>query len=161
MRKFKVKQTRVKAINRPIEEIIIHCSDTEEGLDYKANDIDDWHRDRGFEGIGYHYVVDLDGTIELGRDLQRAGAHVKDHNYSSIGICYIGGRDSNGEAADTRTDAQKQALRNLLQVLLSVWPHAHISGHRDWTKSKECPCFEAAQEYADLNGDVYVQGNGR
>jgi N-acetylmuramoyl-L-alanine amidase len=161
MRKFKVKQTRVKAINRPIEEIIIHCSDTEEGLDYKANDIDNWHRDRGFEGIGYHYVVDLDGTIELGRDLQRAGAHVKDHNYNSIGICYIGGRDSNGEAADTRTGAQKQALRNLLQVLLSVWPHAHISGHRDWTKSKKCPCFDAAKEYADLNGDVYVQGNGR
>jgi hypothetical protein len=69
MRKFKVKQTRVKAINRPIEEIIIHCSDTEEGLGYKANDIDNWHRDRGFEGIGYHYVIDLDGTIELGRDL--------------------------------------------------------------------------------------------
>lgn len=160
MRKFKVKQIRVKAINRPIEEIIIHCSATKAGVDYKADDIDNWHRDRGFEGIGYHYVIDLDGTIELGRDLRRAGAHTKEHNYDSIGICYIGGIDSNGGFADTRTEAQKKTLRNLLQVLLSVWPNAHISGHRDWTKGKECPCFDCA-EYADINGDIYVSGNNR
>ena len=157
MRKFKVKQIRVKAINRPIEEIIIHCSATKEGMDYKADDIDNWHREKGYEGIGYHYVVDLDGTIELGRDLQRAGAHVRDHNYNSIGICYIGGLDSDGNGKDTRTDAQKLALRALLQVLLAVWPNVHISGHRDWTSGKECPCFDAAAEYADITGDVNKQ----
>ena len=155
MRKFKVKQIRVKAINRPIAEIIIHCSATKEGEDYKADDIDNWHREKGYEGIGYHYVIDLDGTIELGRDLQRTGNHVKDHNYDSIGICYIGGLDSNGDFADTRTEAQKLALRALLQVLLSVWPDAHISGHRDWAKGKECPCFDCA-EYADITSEVYV-----
>ncbi len=157
MRKFKVKQTRVKPINRPIEEIIIHCSETEEGLDYKADDIDDMHRAKGLDCIGFHYIIDLDGTIELGRDLSQTGFHTKDANFESIGVCYIGGMNSNGDYADTRTEAQKLALRALLQVLLAVWPNAHISGHRDWAVGKDCPCFDAAAEYADITGDVYKQ----
>ena len=77
---------------RKITEIIIHCADTPEGRNDKAADIDRWHKAQGWHGIGYHYVIDLDGTIEPARDLEKAGAHCTGHNADSIGIVYIGGR---------------------------------------------------------------------
>ena len=70
---------------RHIKRIIIHCSDTPEGRDDTAADIDRWHRAKGWDGIGYHYVVRLDGTIETGRPLERPGAHCAGYNQSSIG----------------------------------------------------------------------------
>lgn len=96
---------------RKIKEIILHCAATPEGKEFYASDIDRWHKERGFLKIGYHYVIDLDGTIEKGRPEPEVGAHCTNHNKYSIGICTIGGMDkSNKKAKDTRTLPQKQAL---------------------------------------------------
>ena len=101
---------------RTINKIIVHCSATQEGRDLDAAEINKWHLKRGWNGIGYHYVVLLDGTIEYGRSIYKQGAHVKGENEGSIGICYIGGveseRGSNGKwiAKDTRTPEQKESL---------------------------------------------------
>lgn len=81
---------------RTINEIIIHCSATREGQDFSVKDIDRWHKQRVFLMVGYHYIIRLDGTIEQGRPLEMIGAHCTGHNAHSIGICYIGGLDSNG-----------------------------------------------------------------
>ena len=97
---------------RNVNEIIIHCSATPEGRNFKASDIDHWHRQRGFKKIGYHYVIDLDGTIEVGRDEDEIGAHCVGHNRESLGICYIGGLDCNLKPKDTRTEAQKHRYAN-------------------------------------------------
>ena len=78
---------------RQIKEIIIHCSDSPEGRNDTANDIRSWHKKRGFNDIGYHYVILLDGTIEVGRAEDQIGAHCSNHNANSIGICYIGGAE--------------------------------------------------------------------
>lgn len=134
---------------RNIKEIIVHCADTPEGRDNRAADIDRWHRANGWDGIGYHYVVDLDGTIEAGRDIEKAGAHCSGHNANSIGICYIGGCDKNMQPKDTRTDAQKASIILLLRYLRQRYPKAAIYGHRDFS-TKPCPCFDAKKEYADL-----------
>ncbi len=93
---------------RKIKEIIIHCSATPEGKDFTVQDIDKWHRQRGFKGIGYHYVIYRDGSTHQGRDLECAGAHCMGHNANSIGICYIGGVAKDGKTPkDTRTEEQK------------------------------------------------------
>ena len=134
---------------RKVTEIIVHCADTPEGRDDKAADIDRWHRQRGFDRIGYHYVVDLDGTIEPGRDLECVGAHCKGHNVQSVGVCYIGGADKNLKPIDTRTPEQKAALRLLLKFLRAKYPDAKIYGHRDFS-DKPCPCFDAKTEYANI-----------
>lgn len=134
---------------RTINEIIVHCADTPEGRDDKAADIRRWHKERGFSDIGYHYVVDLDGTIEPGRDVEIAGAHTTGHNADSIGVCYIGGADTDMKPKDTRTDDQKTALRLLLKYLVQKYPGAKIYGHRDFAK-KACPCFDAKTEYKEL-----------
>lgn len=135
---------------RSINEIIIHCSATPEGRDHTAADIDRWHRQRGFAGIGYHFVVRLDGRVETGRPLERIGAHCSGHNAHSIGVCYIGGVLKDGKTpADTRTPAQREALFRLLRELKRRFPQASIHAHRDFA-AKACPSFDATREYADI-----------
>lgn len=144
-------QTAPQLLNnmRKITKIIVHCADTPEGRDDKAADIRSWHKARGFNDIGYHYVVDLDGTIEPGRDVTIAGAHTTGHNADSIGVCYIGGADTDMKPKDTRTEEQKTALRLLLKYLVQKYPGAKIYGHRDFA-NKSCPSFDAKTEYEEL-----------
>ena len=132
---------------RKIKEIIVHCSDTEEGKDFCAKDIDLWHKAQGWDCIGYHYVVKLDGTVESGRPIEKVGAHCKGHNAYSIGVCYIGGKASDGKThKDTRTPQQKAALQLLVDNLKRVYPGSKVYGHCDFA-SKACPCFNAKEEY--------------
>ena len=145
---------------RDINKIIIHCSATKEGWNYKAKDIDAWHRERGFTGIGYHFVIDINGKVEIGRPVEQAGAHASGHNAQSIGICYIGGLDANGKAKDTRTFAQKKAMVALVYELMDKYPIVEVIGHRDASPDKDgngvitpnewikqCPCFDVRSEF--------------
>ena len=134
---------------REIRHIIIHCTDTPAGREVSGEEIDSWHRQRGYTMIGYHYVVHLDGWIEAGRPLFMKGAHCKagGGNNHSIGICYVGGRNTQGFTADTRTPQQRAALKVLIGYLKQRYPQAQVSGHRDWDKGRACPCFDAKAEY--------------
>ena len=139
-----------------IDAIVVHCSATRAGQDVRASDIDKWHKERGFKMIGYNYVIDLDGTVEIGRPLTMDGAHCntagtsgKSYNKHSIGICYEGGLDEKGRPADTRTPAQRQSLIALLRALKTDYPDAEIVGHCELEGvHKACPCF-SCQEYRD------------
>ena len=151
-----------------IDSIVIHCTASREGQDVRAADIDKMHKERGFAMIGYHFVIDLDGTIETGRPLSRDGAHCntagtsgRAYNKHSIGIVYVGGLDRNGNPKDTRTPAQKKALLNLVYSLLDAYPNIReIIGHRDASPDKngdgkittnewikQCPCFDVRAEF--------------
>ena len=135
---------------RKINEIIVHCAATPEGKNFKAADIDRWHRERKMKCIGYHYVVDLDGTVEPGRQESEIGAHCLGHNQYSIGVCYVGGLAADGKTPkDTRTAAQKEALLALLNKLRAKYPNASIHGHRDFA-AKACPSFDATREYKNI-----------
>lgn len=149
---------------RQINLIVVHCSATPEGRDVTAADINKMHIARGFKKIGYHYVIRLDGTVETGRKENEVGAHAKGYNANSIGVCYVGGLASDGKTPkDTRTAAQKSALKKLLHTLKQRYPNARIVGHRDlspdtnhngkvdkWEWIKACPCFDAIPEYANI-----------
>jgi len=150
-------------VRKSTDAIVIHCTATPEGKPFNAKDIDKMHRQRGFNGIGYHFVVLLDGTVEAGRPHDTVGAHVAGHNSTTIGVSYVGGVDATGKAKDTRTDAQKAALVQLLKRLKANYPKAAIKGHRDYSEDKnkngridpferikECPCFDAIPEYASV-----------
>ena len=135
---------------RVITLLVIHCSAVGPDQTSSAAQIDTWHRQQGWKfGIGYHYVIRRDGTIEPGRPEWMVGAHCLNHNAHSIGICYEGGLDIRGKEADTRTPAQKIAMRQLLEELRQRYPRALIVGHHDLDPRKPCPCFDVA-EYADL-----------
>ena len=136
---------------RKITLIIIHCSAVRPDQQSSAAQIDTWHRERSWKfGIGYHYVVRRDGSIELGRPEWMIGAHCVGHNAHSIGVCYEGGLDIRGEPADTRTEAQRRSLRKLIEQLHAAYPKALIVGHHDLNPQKDCPCFDAAKEYLQL-----------
>ena len=132
--------------------IIVHCSATREGQDIKAKTIKQWHLQRGFADIGYHYIIDLDGTIEKGRDESLVGAHCVGKNAISIGICYIGGCDKNLKPKDTRTDAQKKAMKTLVHQLMEKYniPLNNVYGHYQFCSYKECPSVKIEQLREDL-----------
>lgn len=136
---------------RKINKIIIHCSATPEGRDVKIETIRSWHiKNNHWKDIGYHYVIELDGSIHKGRDESVVGAHCSGQNANSIGVCYVGGVGKDGKTPkDTRTDAQKQSLIELLKSLKAKYPAAAVYGHRDFA-AKACPSFDAKKEYAKL-----------
>lgn len=129
---------------RKITKIIVHCTATPEGRAVSVAQVDAWHKERGFRCIGYHYLVGLDGTVTAGRPEQEMGAHCLGHNYESIGVCYVGGLDRvTGKPKDTRTAAQRSALRRLVEQLRDRYPGATVHGHREFA-AKACPCFDIA-----------------
>jgi len=148
---------------RVITLLVVHCSAVRPGQRSSAKDIDDWHKQRKdrhgrpWKGIGYHYVVRRDGSIELGRPLEEVGAHVVGHNSHSIGICYEGGLNELGVETDTRTPEQKVALRKLLEELHERFPKALIVGHHDLNPGKGCPCYDVVSEYIDLEPKISWQ----
>lgn len=142
---------------RHITEIIVHCTATAQGRAFTVDDVRRWHtlpKNKGGNGwadIGYHYLITLDGAIHPGRPVELAGAHCLGHNARSVGVCYVGGVDTDGRTPkDTRTPDQKNALANLLAELKQRYPAARIHGHRDFA-AKACPSFDATEEYAYLS----------
>lgn len=134
---------------RVINKLIVHCTATPEGRVTTVADVDLWHRQKGWTGIGYHYLIGLNGEIWEGRREALTGAHTLKHNADSIGVCYVGGCDSDMKTKDTRTPAQKQSLIKLLTDLKKKYPKAEIKGHRDYN-STSCPGFDAYQEYRNI-----------
>lgn len=141
---------------RTINEIIVHCTATPEGKDYTIADITNWHKQRGFTTIGYHYVIYRDGSVHKGRDINVSGAHCTGHNAHSIGVCYVGGLENKPgvptakqKDKDTRTPAQKASLLKLLKELRTLYPMAKIRSHKDFA-NKACPSFDATKEYKNL-----------
>lgn len=134
-----------------VKYIVVHCTATRASNNIDVYEVNKWHLDDGYEMIGYHYLIKVDGTIEHGRPLFMQGAHVKGCNDKSIGVCYVGGLDDKGEFADTRNDQQRASLWALLIHLKHRFPKATIVGHHDLNRYKACPCFDAKLAYAVIS----------
>ncbi len=135
---------------RDIKHVVIHCSASANGdarVDRAA--IDRWHREKGWQGIGYHFVIEVDGRIAPGRPVVQIGAHVAGENASSIGVCMVG--------TDRFSEAQWESLRDLCLDLAVDYPQASYWGHRDFSPDKDgdgviapwewfklCPGFDVA-----------------
>ncbi len=143
--------TEVVGCSRDIDLLVIHCSATPYGRYHDAYDINKWHtEDNGWDSIGYHYVILVDGTIQYGRDADCEGAHASGYNNNSIGICLIGGTDENIVAYDNGySKVQYQALYGLLNALEYLYPDSDIKGHRELPDvNKACPSL--SNDYLDL-----------
>lgn len=129
---------------RNIDTIVVHCADTPPSMDVRAADIDRWHKERGWKGIGYHFVIRRDGVVEPGRPIDTPGAHVEGHNAYSIGICMAGGKGTPGDF----TAQQWTALHALVSAFTRVYPDAVVLGHRDLNPGKACPTFDVKEWWA-------------
>lgn len=154
--------------DRPVEKIIIHCSDTPNGRQITMGEINQWHLARGFKrnaywrdkfnqnlpNVGYHFVIMLNGDVITGRHEGEVGAHVQGQNYASLGICLIG--------RDGYTKPQWVNLQKLVGSLKEKYPRATIHGHREFNAGKTCPGFDVqlwAKEMKPLDGHI-IKGEG-
>lgn len=127
---------------RKITEIIVHCSATPPTMDIGVEEIRKWHTEgNGWSDIGYHDVIKRDGTIEPGRPIETPGAHARNHNQNSIGVCLVGGVDKKGKAVFNFTRHQMASLRVYMHQRKNQFPKAVFKGHND-VSSKDCPCFD-------------------
>lgn len=134
---------------REINEINIHCSATQpdwmegQSISAKIAEIRRWHVARKFSDIGYHFLIDRDGTIGAGRPVTRMGAHIKGRNERSIGICLLGGHGSNEMDAfeEHFTPQQDDALRGLISELQGKYGITRVEGHNKYA-AKACPGFQ-------------------
>lgn len=138
---------------RPINEIIIHCTATRPEWGERMTpqqqvaEVRAWHKARGWSDVGYHYLITRDGTVVVGRQLDKVGAHVKGHNTNTIGISLFGGFDAaaTDSFSDHFTPAQDAALRRLISQLRSTYPEIKkISGHNEYA-NKGCPGFRVSE----------------
>lgn len=143
---------------RTINEIVVHATATP--ADWRPDDttsgrvasVRSWHVDgRGWSDIGYHYLIDRDGTIAEGRPVHRAGAHVSGRNANTIGISLFGGQggSTHDDFYDHFTKEQDKALRVLISELQDKYgPNLHLSGHSEYA-NKACPCFQVREWYEE------------
>jgi len=138
-----------------VKHLVVHCAATPPSRDIGVAEIRAMHKQRGFNDVGYHYVIRRDGRIEKGRADTVIGAHVSGFNATSLGICMVGGINAKGWSEQNFTPAQFEALRGLLTKLKAAHPDAEILGHRDLSPDtnrdgkvsrnewlKDCPCFD-------------------
>lgn len=128
--------TYVPQYRTATELLVVHCSATRPTQDIGVREITQWHRQRGFDTVGYHYVIRRNGEVETGRPETAIGAHVKGHNARSLGVCLVGGINAAGKPESNFTDAQFESLKALLHQLQTRYPDARILGHRDLSPDK-------------------------
>jgi hypothetical protein len=137
-------------MEREINLIVVHCSATPPSMDIGAARIKQFHKRRGWSDIGYNFVIKRDGTVETGRDINKIPAHAKGYNKNSIGVCYVGGVDSEMNPEDNRTDKQKDSLHMLLSYLYFKYDIKDIIGHNE-VSSKACPSFCVPSFLEEIN----------
>jgi len=138
-----------------IKYLVVHCSATPPSDDIGFTEINKWHKERGWSGCGYHFIIRRDGTIERGRRLNEVGAHTYGYNRVSWGICMVGGVNTHNHADNNFRVPQFESLRILINGLGVNAPKAKVLGHRDlsldingdgiieeWEWKKSCPCFD-------------------
>ena len=138
------------------EYIIIHhslVSRNKNSAQFKA--IDNFHKRKGWGRCGYHYVIEPDGKVEIGREHNEVGAHCtqKWMNYRSIGICLSGNFD-----LEEPTKEQKESLLKLLNELQAKYgiDDSKVKLHRDFATYKTCPGSRIPNDirgYLDLEDD--------
>lgn len=144
----------IKHSSRRIDEIIVHCTATKEGKSVTVDTIRKWHKAKGWSDIGYHYVIYIDGSVHVGRDVNVSGAHCEGRNSHSIGVVYVGGLDTDNKTPkDTRTAEQKRSLINILRVLMDEYRLGltQVHCHNEYA-NKACPSFKIATLRAELRG---------
>ncbi|MFN7002170.1 MAG: N-acetylmuramoyl-L-alanine amidase [Roseinatronobacter sp.] len=139
------------AARHPVREIIVHCAATRPDwmagrpLAEKVAEIRRWHRANGWNDIGYHWIIDRDGSLAPGRAETVVGAHTVGKNSGTIGVCLLGGHGSaeTDRFAQNYTPAQDAALRQLIASISLRTAIQRVSGHNNHAR-KACPGFDVS-----------------
>lgn len=134
--------------------LVIHHVGIPDG-DTSAAAIHKAHLANGWAGIGYHYVIRKDGSIERGRPLATVGAHAEGQNYHTVGINVTGNFEK-----ETPIQSQIASLEKLLVFLCQTYDihpsAATIVGHRN-VNSTDCPGKNLYKLLPEIRDDVALQ----
>ena len=131
--------------------IVIHCTQTPKDMDIDVAKVTEWHTQRGFDTIGYHYLIKRDGTLEKGRDESMVGSHARAVNGTSLGICLIGGSNKSGDWENNFNDEQFETLLSIVKELKDKYNINKVIGHYEVDDVKKCPSFDV-KEWLDKHG---------
>jgi N-acetylmuramoyl-L-alanine amidase len=165
-------EAEFRSTTREITEVVIHWSATFLDQDWGSEEMHKIHTQRGFSGIGYHYVIRKDGRLQRGRPVDNTGAHAKDngHNKYSIGISLIGGYNcmANTPNADkyvssaSLNEKQMETLEKFMRTFYLVWPGGQAWGHVDTDrKGKVDPGFDVPDFVKVKFGKQNVSSSGQ
>ena len=137
------------------DSIVIHCSQTPKSMDIGVDKIREWHvDDRGWDDVGYHWIIKRDGTTEAARPEDMSGAHAPKSNHRSVAICLIGGSQDDGTGWENNfTEEQFKSLKDKVEDIQGRYEIQYIIGHNEIDDRKECPAFDVS-EWVDKNGLV-------
>ena len=128
---------------RTITKIVIHCLQTPVQRADSAEDVHQWHLGNGWSGIGYHYVITADGTLQIGRDIDYNGAHTLGHNKNTLAVAIAGGMTVDKVIAEnTFTKDTIIVLDDMIRKLMCMYPDVPVVGHRELDENKSCPCMD-------------------
>lgn len=136
--------------------IVIHHTGGAD-IDASAEQIDGWHKNNGWSGIGYHFVIRKDGTIERGRPEWAVGAHAYGENWHTLGIHLSGDFDS-AKPTEAQIESCAMLLANLCTDYELPIDDDHIVGHRD-LMSTDCPGENLYQELPTIIGKANWYAN--
>jgi N-acetylmuramoyl-L-alanine amidase len=144
-------------MSKPLKYLVIHCTATPEGREVSVADVRSWHtsappRGRGWKQVGYTDMIHLDGSIErlvdnnedANVDAWEITNGAKCYNSVSRHIVYVGGCDKRMKSKDTRTHAQREAMKRYVQDFHVRFPQIRIVGHHELNPGKACPSFDVA-----------------
>lgn len=142
----------LKQGSKTVDTIFIHCSATrpewmeDQSFDDRVAELTRWHKAKGWQTVGYHWIIDRDGSVAKGREETTQGAHVEGHNKGTIGICLLGGHGSseNDQFSKHFTPEQDAALRELIESIKERTPIKAIRGHNE-VAAKACPGFNVGR----------------
>lgn len=165
-------EAELRSITRDITEVVVHWSATFLDQDIGAEEIHEWHTQRGFSGCGYHYIIRKDGRIQRGRPVSKNGAHAKDnkHNLFSVGICFVGGYNclsgtpnrDRYVGSESINEEQMKTFDQFMRSFYDVFPGSQAWGHVDTdNKGKQDPGFDVPQYVFNKFGKVNVSASGK
>jgi N-acetyl-anhydromuramyl-L-alanine amidase AmpD len=134
---------------REINSIWVHCTATKPSQDIGVKTVRSWHVRRGWSDIGYHFLIKRDGKIQKGRKIERAGAHTRGYNSTSVGIALVGGINEKGRPQFNFTKEQMVSLDHLATELCETYgiDAKKVRGHNE-VSAKACPCFDVPQWFS-------------
>ena len=139
-------------VRRDVTEVIVHATETYSNKNIGSPEINDIHNKLGHDGIGFHYVIRRDGSLQRGRPVNRKGEHapVNDHNDFSIGIVMVGGlaaasgqeNPATYRSPHSFTRAQFTTLEQFLESFYRKFPGGQVFGHNDVDIAELDPYFD-------------------
>ena len=133
--------------------IVIHCTQTPDDMDFGVEKVTAWHKERGFDTIGYHYLIKRDGTLQVGRDEDVTGAHAVQVNGTSVGVALVGGGTVDMGWENNFESVQFETLKSILLKLKDKYNIEKIIGHYQVEDKKKCPSFDVPK-WLEENGLV-------